>query len=77
MMFPLTGVTRLAQFSISAERAFHYILGVILSAAAISLPSHSAEHELLYPILFLSHKIDIDHCRDGRGNKGLRPNRRK
>ena len=71
MMFPLTGVTRLAQFSISAERAFHYILGVILSAAAISLPSHSAEHELLYLFLFLSHKIDIDHYR-GQGRKAIR-----
>ena len=58
MMFPLTGVTRLAQFSISAERAFHYILGVILSAGAISLSSHSGEHELLYLLFFLSHKID-------------------
>ena len=51
MMFPLTGVTRLAQFSISAERAFHYILGVILSATAILLASLSGQHESLYLIL--------------------------
>ena len=66
LYFVPTRVTRPAQFSISAERAFHYILGVILSAAAISLPSHSAEHELLYLLLFLSHKIDIDHYRGQR-----------
>ena len=68
LYFVPTRVTRPAQFSISAERAFHYILGVILSGAAISLPSHSAEHELLYLLLFLSHKIDIDHYR-GQGRK--------
>ena len=71
LYFVPTRVTRPAQFSISAERAFHYILGVILSAglAAISLPSHSAEHELLYLLLFLSHKIDIDYYR-GQGRLG-------
>ena len=63
LYFVPTRVTRPAQFSISAERAFHYILGVILSAGAISLSSRSAEHELLYLLFSLSHKIDIDHCR--------------
>ena len=62
MMFPLTGVTRLAQFSISAERAFHYILGVILSASAISLASHSGQHESLYLALCAPLKFTFFHA---------------